>query len=134
MKVLLTGSNGLLGQKLVEALRVDPAMELLATSRGPDRSAAPLGPKYLPLDITDASAVDAVFDAFSPEVVIHTAAMTNVDACELDPAACTLQNVTATKNLLSAAIRHDSHFIFLSTDFIFDGKAGPYKRTMFLRR
>ena len=127
MKVLLTGSNGLLGQKLVQALRRDPSVELLATSRGPDRSAEPLGAQYRSLEITDANAVDAIFETFTPEVVIHTAAMTNVDACELDPAACTLQNVTATKNLVLAAKRHRSHFIFLSTDFIFDGEAGPYK-------
>lgn len=127
MKVLLTGSNGLLGQKLVQVLRADPAFDLLATSRGGDRSAQPLGPGYRTLDITDAKAVDTIFDAFAPDVVIHTAAMTNVDACELDPVACTLQNVTATENLLRAAERHDSHFIFLSTDFIFDGQAGPYK-------
>ena len=127
MKVLLTGSNGLLGQKLVQALRNDPGVELLATSRGPDRSAEPLGVRYRILDITDGAAVDAVFDAFVPEVVVHTAAMTNVDACELDPAACALQNITATENLVQAAKRHQVHFIFLSTDFVFDGTAGPYR-------
>jgi dTDP-4-dehydrorhamnose reductase len=58
--------------------------------------------------------------------VIHTAAMTNVDACELDPAACQLQNVTATEHLVQAAKRHGCHFIHLSTDFIFDGMNGPY--------
>jgi dTDP-4-dehydrorhamnose reductase len=68
-----------------------------------------------------------VFDAVRPEVVIHTAAMTNVDACELDPAACRLQNVTATEHLVQAAKRHGSHFIHLSTDFIFDGRNGPYR-------
>jgi dTDP-4-dehydrorhamnose reductase len=62
-----------------------------------------------------------------PEVVIHTAAMTNVDACELDPAACQLQNVTATEHVVQAAKRHGCHFIHLSTDFIFDGENGPYR-------
>jgi len=127
MRILITGSNGLLGQKLVAALRLDAEMELTATSRGADRSPQPLGSRYRALDITVASAVDAVFDAVRPEVVIHTAAMTNVDACELDPAACQLQNVTATKHLVQAAKRHNSHFIHLSTDFIFDGTAGPYR-------
>ena len=68
-----------------------------------------------------------VFDAVEPDVVVHTAAMTNVDACELDPAACRLQNVTATENLVRASKRLGSHFIHLSTDFIFDGKNGPYR-------
>ncbi|MBS1547890.1 MAG: SDR family oxidoreductase [Bacteroidetes bacterium] len=127
MRILITGSNGLLGQKLISALRNDPTVELLATSRGEDRTADPLGKRYRAVDITQQPAVDAAFDAFRPEVVIHTAAMTNVDACELDPVACQLQNVTATELLVHAAKRRGSHFIFLSTDFIFDGKDGPYR-------
>jgi len=127
MRILITGSNGLLGQKLVTALRDTSADDLLATSRGEDRSPDPLGSHYRAMDITQAGEVDAVFDAFKPEVVIHTAAMTNVDACELDPVACRLQNVTATEYLVRAAERHGSHFIHLSTDFIFDGENGPYR-------
>jgi dTDP-4-dehydrorhamnose reductase len=79
------------------------------------------------MDITVQAEVDEVFAATTPEVVIHTAAMTNVDACELDPAACQLQNVTATGHLVQAAKRHGCHFIHLSTDFIFDGENGPYR-------
>ena len=127
MKILITGSNGLLGQKLVSVLRNDAEVQLLATSRGADRTPEPLGERYAALDITSPTEVDAVFAAARPEVVIHTAAMTNVDACELDPEACQLQNVTATGLLVQAAKRHGSHFIHLSTDFIFDGKNGPYR-------
>ncbi len=127
MKILITGSNGLLGQKLVSALRNDAEVQLLATSRGADRTPEPLGERYAALDITSPTEVDAVFAAARPDVVIHTAAMTNVDACELDPEACQLQNVTATGLLVQAAQRHGSHFIHLSTDFIFDGKNGPYR-------
>ncbi len=126
MRILITGSNGLLGQKLVAALRNDSGMDLLATSRGEDRTAEPLGDQYRPMDITRKEDVDTVIDAFRPEVIIHTAAMTNVDSCELDPEACKLQNVTATEYLVEAAKRHNSHFIFLSTDFVFDGANGPY--------
>lgn len=129
MKILITGSNGLLGQKLIEALRKDPTIELVATSRGVDRTPRPLGDRYRPMDITQQAAVEAVFSDVRPDVVIHTAAMTNVDACELDHAACTLQNVVATGHLIKAAERCQSHFIFLSTDFIFDGLNGPYRET-----
>jgi dTDP-4-dehydrorhamnose reductase len=127
MKILITGSNGLLGQKLVAALRHDPQVQLVATSRGADRTPIPLGQQYRSMDITVQAEVDEVFAATTPEVVIHTAAMTNVDACELDPAACQLQNVTATGHLVQAAKRHGCHFIHLSTDFIFDGENGPYR-------
>lgn len=127
MRMLITGSNGLLGQKLIAALRNDPNIELMATSRGKDRTADPLGNRYRPMDITSMEAVDAVVGEVQPDVIIHTAAMTNVDACELDPQACRLQNITATEHLVHAANRQDSHFIFLSTDFIFDGRNGPYR-------
>ncbi|MGV3637988.1 MAG: SDR family oxidoreductase [Flavobacteriales bacterium] len=127
MRLLITGSNGLLGQKLVAALRTDPDVNLLATSRGSDRTPDPLGSNYRAVDITKVDEIDAAYDAFKPHVVIHTAAMTNVDACELDPAACALQNVTATEHLVRAAERHGAHFIHLSTDFIFDGQDGPYR-------
>jgi dTDP-4-dehydrorhamnose reductase len=126
MRILVTGSNGLLGQKLVAALRQDPEVELVATSRGTDRTPQPLGARYRSLDITRPDEVDPVFDDVRPEVVIHTAAMTNVDACELDPVACKLQNVEATGHLVRAAVTLGGHFIHLSTDFIFDGKNGPY--------
>lgn len=127
MRILITGSNGLLGQKLVAALRDDSEVELIATSRGLDRTPRPLGDRYRAMDITAQEEVDAVFDAARPDVVVHTAAMTNVDACELDPVACKLQNVTATEHLVHAAKRHGSHFVLLSTDFIFDGRNGPYR-------
>ena len=127
MRILITGSNGLLGQKLVAALRSDGEVQFIATSRGTDRTPRPLGSDFRSLDITVPAEVDSVFDVVKPEVVIHTAAMTNVDACELDPVACRLQNVYATENLVNAARRHNSHFIHLSTDFIFDGENGPYR-------
>ena len=127
LRILITGSNGLLGQKLVSALRDDAEVELIATSRGDDRTPAPLGTRYHALDITSKADVDRVFDETRPDAVIHGAAMTNVDACETDPEACRLQNITATHHLVDAAKRHISHFIFLSTDFIFDGLNGPYR-------
>lgn len=127
MRILITGSNGLLGQKLIAALRDDPEVDLVATSRGADRTADPLGPRYRSLDITIKDEVDRVFDEVKPDAVIHTAAMTNVDACELDPVTCGLQNVTAVEHLVHASKRVQAHFIHLSTDFIFDGRNGPYR-------
>ena len=126
MRILITGSNGLLGQKLVAALRNDGDVKLIATSRGADRTPDTDGYLYVSMDCTDAADVNRCFTETHPDVVIHTAAMTNVDACELDPVNCRLQNVTATENLVNAAKVFGAHFIHLSTDFIFDGEAGPY--------
>ena len=124
-KLLITGSNGLLGQKLIHQLIHHPVFELIATSRGENRCGVKSGYTYLPPDITNQAEVNHVFNTVKPEVVIHTAAMTNVDACELDHAACTAMNVDAVSYLVEAAQQHNSHFIHLSTDFIFDGTRGP---------
>ncbi len=126
MKILITGSNGLLGQKLVHKLSKDPDTELIATSRGENRLKQQDGYTYVPLDITVQQEVDEVMDALKPEVVINTAAMTNVDACEADKEGCDKLNVDAVQYLVEACIRNSVHLVHLSTDFIFDGEDGPY--------
>lgn len=126
MKILLTGSNGLLGQKIVYALKQHPDVELLATARGPNRIKAQHGYEYREMDIEKPEQVSEVFNHFKPDCVIHAAAMTNVDACELNPKACKKANIEATANLINVSKKLKCHFIFLSTDFVFDGTAGPY--------
>lgn len=127
-KVLITGANGLLGQKMVQKLKGDDEYQVFATGRGKCRLPSSWGEGYtwLELDVTDLEQVKAVFDQTKPNVLIHTAAMTNVDECELNREACKLQNVDAVKNLIVGCERHDTHFIHLSTDFIFSGDNGPY--------
>ncbi|MCB9361535.1 MAG: NAD(P)-dependent oxidoreductase [Flavobacteriales bacterium] len=129
MKILITGSNGLLGQKLVKLLANKDGIELLATSKGKNRISYQLGYTYKSLDITNQQEVEAIFDEFIPDTVINTAAMTNVDACESDKELCWDLNVNAVKYQIKAAEKHHSHYIHLSTDFVFDGEAGPYKET-----
>ncbi|ALW87262.1 NAD(P)-dependent oxidoreductase [Hymenobacter sedentarius] len=126
MKVLITGSNGLLGQKLVALLRQQAGVELVATSRGANKLAS-LYPDlhFVPLDVTEAGQVRQVLAQERPTHLIHTAAMTNVDECELNRDACWLQNVTAVENLVDACAERDIHLTHLSTDFIFSGEAGP---------
>ncbi|GAC1375116.1 MAG: dTDP-4-dehydrorhamnose reductase [Hymenobacter sp.] len=126
MKILLTGSNGLLGQKLVALLRQQAAVELVATSRGPNKVAR-LYPevRFVPLDVTDTGQVQQVLARERPTHLIHTAAMTNVDECELNRQACWQQNVTAVEHLVSACAAQRVHLTHLSTDFVFSGEAGP---------
>jgi len=125
--ILITGSNGLLGQKLINKLREDSEVNLVATSKGANRISASAGYEYHDLDITKQEEVEAIFNLYKPHVVINTAAMTNVDACESDKEGCWKLNVTAVEYLIKAAESHRSHLIHLSTDFIFDGESGPYK-------
>lgn len=126
MKILLTGSNGLLGQKIVYTLRHRPEVQLLATSRGSNRIKSHDGYEYREMDIENQDQVLETFNQFKPDCVIHAAAMTNVDACELNPEACKKANIDATAILIAASKIYNCHFIFLSTDFVFDGTSGPY--------
>ncbi|MCB2376041.1 SDR family oxidoreductase [Hymenobacter sp. BT635] len=125
-RILITGSNGLLGQKLVALLQTQPGVELIATSRGANKLAE-LYPavRFVPLDVTDRAQVQAVLRAERPTHLIHTAAMTNVDECELNREACWLHNVTAVEHLLEACEQLDIHLTHVSTDFIFSGEEGP---------
>lgn len=125
-RILITGSNGLLGQKLVELLIQKPGIQLIATARGDNRLPFVQGYEYHPLDITDAAQVHEVLELTKPDVVIHTAAMTNVDQCESEKETCWAQNVKAVEYLVDACRKQDSFLLHLSTDFIFDGADGPY--------
>ncbi|SNR43299.1 SDR family oxidoreductase [Hymenobacter mucosus] len=126
MKILLTGSNGLLGQKLVALLHQQPDVELLATSRGRNKLASMYpSVRFVFLDVTDVAQVQQVILQEQPTHLIHTAAMTNVDECELNQQACWEQNVTAVQNLVAACEQTSTHLLHVSTDFIFSGEVGP---------
>lgn len=128
--ILVTGSNGLLGQKLTDKLRGSKSYQLIATSVGADRYPTPEGYTYESLDITNQQAVEAIIAKYRPDAVINTAAMTNVDACESAKEACVALNVTAVEYLLEACKKQGSYLVHLSTDFIFDGEKGtPYLET-----
>jgi dTDP-4-dehydrorhamnose reductase len=132
MKILITGSNGLLGQKLVYKLREKNNIDLIATARGENRLVKQDGYQYESLDITIEKNVQQVFAKFLPDVIINTAAMTNVDACETDREGALAMNTTsvtyqikALEHLMQEHQNYHPHFIHLSTDFIFDGRHGP---------
>lgn len=127
MKVLITGANGLLGQHLTKLL-LDKNYQVVATSRGESR--LPFEPSgnytYHSMDIANAFDTYAVMNREKPDVVVHAAAMTNVDECELQPEQCDRINVQGTAQILTDAESFSSHFIFISTDFVFDGEQGNY--------
>lgn len=131
MKVLITGANGFLGQHLIDLLIRTTNWTILATGRGVCRLSFESGSRYRydTLDLTDGWAVHQYLQKHRPDVVVHAAAMTQPDPCELDQPACWLNNVTATRFLLDAAAVIGSRFIHLSTDFVFDGQSGPYRET-----
>ena len=126
LRILLTGSNGLLGQKIVYAAIKHSDIQLLATSKGENRLHTKAGYDYVSMDITNADEVTAIVENFKPHCIINTAAMTNVDACEKDQENCWKMNVEAVRTMTELCQLHDIHFIHLSTDFVFDGEKGNY--------
>ncbi|MFA6260217.1 MAG: SDR family oxidoreductase [Bacteroidia bacterium] len=129
MKLLVTGSNGLLGQKITDACRMRKEIELIATARIEDRYQPNTGYVFEVMDITNATQVMEVMNRHRPDVVIHTAAMTNVDQCESDHAGCDAQNVEAVAHLVNACNSVGAHLVHVSTDFVFSGSTGPLDET-----
>lgn len=124
--ILVTGSNGLLGQKLVELLTQQPDKKVIATARGENRLPFKEGYDYFSMDITKPEEVASVIQKTMPDVIVHGAAMTNVDQCEFEKETCWAQNVKAVEYMVEACRKHDIFLCHVSTDFIFDGAAGPY--------
>jgi dTDP-4-dehydrorhamnose reductase len=125
-KVLVVGSNGLLGQKITELLLRGSMYEVTVTSVEP----APLRPlqsaEYRTLDITSRKDVRAIVGQLVPDVIVNTAAMTNVDACEHERELAWKINVEGVEHLIDAARKTGSRIIHVSTDYVFDGTSGPY--------
>lgn len=127
MKVVITGSNGLLGQNLISLLLEEKERyQVVGFSRGVNRS----GRKdftYVDIDITNEIKLKEELLKIQPDFIINTAAMTNVDACENDREGCYELNVNVVKYLTEFCAGNNTHLIHLSTDFIFDGQKGNYK-------
>lgn len=128
---MITGSNGLLGQHLIKRLIETTEHTIVATGRGVCRLPFEISDlyDYFTLDITDGVAANDFILSHQPDVIIHGAAMTQPDPCELNKIECWNVNVTATGFLTDAANKINARFIYISTDFVFDGVSGPYKET-----
>ncbi len=126
MRILVTGANGLLGQKLVSLLHENKSIDLIATARSPLTIHLKRG-EFRLLDITKVDEVKETIASLHPDVVINTAAMTQVDDCEIQKEKCWEANVAAVEYLVQACAISKSRLVHVSTDFIFDGKEGPLK-------
>jgi dTDP-4-dehydrorhamnose reductase len=122
-KVLITGICGLLGQNLVRALGQD--FNLAGVDLVPRPDFLKSLPQYEVLDITDSGAVKKALGALKPDIVINTAALTNVDACEREQEKADVVNHLAVRTLLEECGKKRK-LVQISTDYIFDGQNGPY--------
>ncbi|MCY4172175.1 MAG: dTDP-4-dehydrorhamnose reductase [Bacteroidetes bacterium] len=128
IRIMITGANGLLGQELVHQIVHQNTYKLLATACDTTtRLKESEGFTYTPLDVSNKSAVKDIFNEFDPAYVINCAAMTGVDDSEVNRDQCWCINAEAVKNLAQCCHHHGAHLIHLSSDFVFDGKNGPYR-------
>src|SRR5689334_11588198 len=111
--ILITGSNGLTGQKIIYALLKKKDVRCIATSKGENRTKEKAGYIYESLDITNREEVNTIFEKYKPDALINTAAMTNVDACETNQSECLKMNVDAGVYLIDACRKFNTHFIHL---------------------
>lgn len=124
-KILVTGANGLLGEKVTEIFKHESSHTLLLTDLH-DKAEEPKGFEYFPLDLTKKEDVKDAIRNYSPDIIINCAAYTNVDGCETERELSWRVNVDAVKNLIIASRGTNSKLIQISTDYIFDGKSGNY--------
>lgn len=129
MRVLVTGSNGLVGTKVLELLVRRPDAEPLgAYHRG--RGNTYLGDfPWWTLDVTVADNVERVLEQARPDVVVHTAAFTNVDEAERQREAARALNADAVGHVARGCARRGIRLVHLSTEYVFDGTAGPYRES-----
>jgi dTDP-4-dehydrorhamnose reductase len=122
LRVAVTGANGLLGGEAVGQL---DGHEVLALGRGPCR--LPPGRfTYAEVDLGDGRTVAAALAAFRPEAVLHAGALTDVDGCEREPWLAWRANVDGTAEVARACRALEARLVAVSTDYVFDGEAGPY--------
>ena len=113
--VLITGARGMLGTALLSCAPADRRV---------------IGVDMADGDLTDAAAAEALLAGHQPQVVIHCAAMTDVDGCTRDPARAMRVNGEATANVARACRQQGARLLYLSTDYVFGGDLGrPYLET-----
>ena len=125
-RILVIGSNGLLGQKVAEQLVRGSAARITLASVEDAPVRDQLSTEYVKLDITVRKDVREVVGTVNPDVIINCAAMTNVDACETERDMAWKINVGGVEHLVEAARGKGTTIVHVSSDYIFDGRSGPY--------
>ncbi len=122
--VLITGANGLLGQKL--CFNFSSSFKAIATDLQIRSLVAIPNLSYESLDVTNRRKVDSHVRHYKPSVIINTAAYTDVDGCEIHKDQAWTINVDGVRNLVRVCREQEVRLVQLSTDYIFDGENGPY--------
>src|SRR6266851_3745407 len=121
-KLLIIGGTGLVGSKLV-SLAGTHGFEAYSTYNGRQVQS----PRSSRLDVTDRTATLDLLEKVRPEVVVDTHALHNVDYCETHREEASKVNVEGTRNLVDGAAKANARFLYVSTDYVFDGRKGHYR-------
>jgi len=124
MKYLVTGSAGLIGSQLVHDL-----IQSGQTVYSCYNKTEPLDGILTKLDLLNLEEIHVTLQKFQPDVIIHSAALTDVEECETNHTLATLINTKSTELIAKEARSLDSFLVYLSTDYVFDGKKGLYRET-----
>lgn len=117
-RILITGCNGFIGSKII---KYNKNFECFGIARKIKNSE-----HFYSVDIREYEKVEEIIKKINPFVLIHTAALTNVDYCEENPEEAYAINSEGTKNLALACKKINAKMIYISTDYIFDGNKGNY--------
>jgi dTDP-4-dehydrorhamnose reductase len=123
-RILIIGSNGMLGQRLIHFFSVNSNVELLCASK--EEKSFIDNIEYRSLDITQKQKVKDIVLDFFPDYIINAAAYTSVDKAEAERELTWKTNVNGVENIALYSWTIDAHLIHISTDYVFDGKNGPY--------
>ncbi|MEJ2056076.1 MAG: sugar nucleotide-binding protein, partial [Calditrichaceae bacterium] len=126
-KVMIFGSNGLLGQSLVKKFSGD--FRIIAASLEADKFSNLPVSEYHQIDMANRSAMHSLLSTVQPDIIINAAAYTNVDKCEIEREQCWNTNVRAVENIVDSGLNQQTIFIHISTDYVFDGTDAPYRES-----
>jgi dTDP-4-dehydrorhamnose reductase len=123
-RILIIGSNGMLGQSLTTHFMFRKDVELMCASF--EEKSFYDDVIYMKVDISSSKEVKNLMKDFCPDIIINAAAFTNVDGCETEKELSWSINVTGVENIVKYGRTIDAHLIHISSDYIFDGEEGPY--------
>ncbi len=118
INILLTGAYGQVGTALRRIYTNKTNFNLILSSL-----TVPVGNPGISLDVRNKVSINEIFKSLDIDIIIHLAAMTNVDECEKYPQKASEININGTRNLCE---NFNGYFVYASTDYVFDGKNGPY--------
>ena len=122
MRAVVVGSNGLVGSRLA-ALLGNQGHDVIGFGRGAQRGGSGA---YVSIDLGESARLVAALTDARPDVIINCSAMTDVDGCEREPEKAYVANVEGVAALCRGAKAAGAHLVHVSTDYVFDGAAGPY--------